>query len=87
MLLAAYTLPVAVTGDAVSWWLFAVIAALFLTLVFIQHSDHVTSWGRAPDGEKGSFSVRTGAIGNTAVALGAAAIALAVRGAGRRARR
>ena len=78
VLLAAYTLPVAVTGDAVSWWLFAVIAGLFLTLVFIQHSDHVTSWGRAPDGEKGSFSVRTGAIGNTALALGATAIALAV---------
>ena len=78
VLLAAYTLPVAVTGDAVSWWLFCVIAALFLTLVFLQHSDHVTSWGRAPDGEKGSFSVRTGAIGNTAVALGAGAIALAV---------
>lgn len=78
VLLAAYTLPVAVTGDAVSWWLFAVIAGLFLTLVFIQHSDHVTSWGRAPEGEKGSFSVRTGAIGNTALALGATAIALAV---------
>ncbi|MDR7253854.1 transglutaminase-like putative cysteine protease [Nocardioides sp. BE266] len=77
-LLAAYTLPVAVTGEAVSWWLFVVIAGLFLTLVFIQHSDHVTSWGRAPDGEKGSFSVRTGAIGNTALALGAASIALAV---------
>ncbi len=77
-LLTAYTLPVAVTGQAVSWWLFAVVAGLFLTLVFLQHSDHVTSWGRAPDGEKGSFSVRTGAIGNTALALGAAAIALAV---------
>jgi transglutaminase-like putative cysteine protease len=78
VLLAAYTLPVAVTGDAVSWWLFVVIAGLFLTLVFLQHSDHVTSWGRAPDGEKGSFSVRTGAISNTALALGTAAIALAV---------
>lgn len=78
VLLAAYTLPVAVTGEAVSWWLFSIIAALFLTLVFLQHSDHVTSWGRAPEGEKGSFSVRTGAIGNTAIALGAGAIALAV---------
>ena len=78
VLLAAYTLPVAVTGDAVSWWLFIVIAGLFLALVFIQHSDHVTSWGRAPEGDRGSFSVRTGAIGNTALALGATAIALAV---------
>ncbi len=78
VLLAAYTLPVAVTGEAVSWWLFAAIAALFLTLVFLQHSDHVTSWGRSPDADRSSFSVRTGAIGNTAVALGAAAIALAV---------
>lgn len=78
VLLAAYTLPVAVTGDPVSWWLFAVVAGLFLTLVFIQHSDHVASWGRAPDGEKGSFSVRTGAVGNTALAIGATAIALAV---------
>ena len=77
-LLAAYTLPVAVTGEAVSWWLFSVVAGLFLTLVFLQHSDHVTSWGRAPDGDRGSFSVRTGAIGNTALALGAASIALAV---------
>ena len=78
VLLAAYTLPVAVTGEAVSWWLFIVIAGLYLTLVFLQHSDHVTSWGRSPDGERGSFSVRTGAIGNTALALGATAIALAV---------
>lgn len=78
VLLAAYTLPVAVTGEAVSWWLFAVVAALFLTLVFIQHSDHVASWGRAPDGERGAFSVRTGAISNTAVGLGTTAIALAV---------
>ena len=77
-LLAAYTLPVAVTGEAVSWWLFSVVAGLFLTLVFLQHSDHVTSWGRAADGEKGSFSVRTGAIGNTALGLGAGAIALAL---------
>ena len=68
VLLAAYTLPVAVTGEAVSWWLFSVVAGLFLALVFLQHSDHVTSWGRAADGEKGSFSVRTGAIGNTALA-------------------
>ncbi len=78
VLLAAYTVPVAVTGEAVSWWLFAAIAALFLTLVFLQHSDHVTSWGRSPEADRSSFSVRTGAIGNTAVALGAAAIALAV---------
>ena len=78
VLLAAYTLPIAVTGEAVSWWLFAVVAALFLTLVFLQHSDHVNAWGRAADGEGGSFSVRTGAIGNSALALGAAAIAMAV---------
>lgn len=78
VLLAAYTLPVAVTGDPVSWWLFAVVAGLFLTLVFIQHSDHVAGWGRAPDGDKGSFSVRTGAVGNTALAIGTTAIALAV---------
>ncbi len=78
VLLAAYTLPVAVTGEAVSWWLFSIVAGLFLALVFLQHSDHVTSWGRAADGEKGSFSVRTGAIGNTALGLGAGAIALAL---------
>ena len=78
VLLAAYTLPVAVTGQAVSWWLFVIVSGLFLTMVFIQHSDHVAGWGRAPDGEKGSFSVRTGAIGNTGIALGGAAVALAV---------
>lgn len=78
VLLAAYTLPVAVSGEAVSWWLFAIISGLFLVLVFLQHSDHVTSWGRAADDQTSSFSVRTGAIGNTAIALGAAAIALAV---------
>ncbi|MCY7399815.1 MAG: DUF3488 and transglutaminase-like domain-containing protein [Nocardioides sp.] len=78
VLLAAYTLPIAVTGKAVSWWIFVVVAALFLALVFIQHSDHVSSWGRAADDDTGSFSVRTGAIGNTAIALGASAIALAV---------
>lgn len=78
VLLAGYTLPVAVTGEAVSWWLFAVVSGLFLALVFLQHSDHVTSWGRSADGDRTSFSVRTGAIGNTAMALGGSAIALAV---------
>ncbi|WP_210502465.1 transglutaminase family protein [Nocardioides xinjiangensis] len=78
VLLAAYTLPVAVTGNGVSWLLFIVIAGFFLALVFLQHNDQLTSWGRSPDGDRGSFSVRTGAIGNTALALGAGAIALAV---------
>lgn len=78
VLLAAYTLPVTVTGIAAPWWLFAVTAGLFLGMLFLQHSDHLASWGRSPAGEPGGFSVRTGAIGNTALALGSAAIALAV---------
>ena len=81
VLLAAYTVPVAVDRRGR-----LVVAlrrrspALFLTLVFLQHSDARRPAGAAPpDGEQGRRSPCAPApIGNTAVALGAAAIALAV---------
>ncbi len=78
VLLASYTIPVAVTGNGVSWWLFMAISALFLALLYIQHADHVAHWGRVPDAGNSSASIETGAIGNTAIALGSVAIVLAV---------
>lgn len=78
VLLAAYTLPVTVTGEGVSWWLFVVVAALFLGLVFVQHADQLAAWGRSAADDASGFSVRTGAVNTTAVALGASAIGLAL---------
>ena len=78
VLLTAYTLPVAVTGDGVSWWIFVATATLFLGSVYVQHSDQLAAWSRTADTDAGGFSVRTGAVASTATSLGVGAIGLAL---------
>ncbi len=82
-LLAIYAIPVSVLGDGVSWWVFVATAAGYLSLLFLQESEHVARWGR-PLGvdpaiaDPSGFGVSTGAIRSTAGAIGGAATALAV---------
>ena len=82
-LLAVFTIPVGMIGDAVSWWIFAVTAAGFLVLLFLQESDQVSRWGRplGIDRETGdpiAFGGGASTVRGTAGLVGGAATALAV---------
>ncbi len=82
-LLAVFTVPVGMIGDAVSWWIFAVTAAGFLFLLFLQESDQVSRWGRplGIDQETGdpiAFGGGASNVRGTAGLVGGAATALAV---------
>lgn len=78
-LLAIFTVPVSVVGDEVAWWVFALAAAGYLTLMFLQERELTTRWGRPLGGERetgdslgaGGHTVRgaAGLIGSAATAL------------------
>lgn len=84
VLLAAYSLPVTLAAPGVSWWLFAIAAALFLAVLFVEHDEQLTRWGRgsnASDEEEtdpAAFGVRTGAVRGAALVIGATSTALAL---------
>ncbi|WP_395694709.1 transglutaminaseTgpA domain-containing protein [Nocardioides sp.] len=82
-LLAVYSVPIGLLGDAVGWGVFATTAAGFLTMLFLQESDHVTRWGRplGVDRETGdpiSFGAGAHVVRGTAGTVGGVATALAV---------
>jgi transglutaminase-like putative cysteine protease len=76
-LLAIYSVPVSVLGGGVTWWAFALTAFGFLLMLYLQHSEAVSRWGRSLEGHRGldgqSSTIRAGAG-----SVGAAATALAV---------
>lgn len=83
VLLAAYSLPVTLSAPGVSWWGFVLAAALFLAMLFVQHDEQLTRWGRGSgaseeDADPAAFGVRTGAVRGAALAIGGAATALAL---------
>ncbi|WP_457205417.1 transglutaminase family protein [Nocardioides sp. P5_C9_2] len=81
VLLAAYSVPVSVTGEGPSWWTFVLISAGFLSMMFIAHEDQVTRWGREvgdEDADPTGFGARTGAVRGSAVTIGATATAMAI---------
>ncbi|QZY27970.1 transglutaminaseTgpA domain-containing protein [Nocardioides coralli] len=45
-LLTIYAIPVSLLGDGVPWWTFALTAAGFLLLLFVQQRELVARWGR-----------------------------------------
>ena len=45
-LLTVYSIPVSLVGGGVSWWVFALTAAGFLTMLFLQEGEQVARWGR-----------------------------------------
>lgn len=82
-LLTIYSIPVSMLGGGVSWWVFALIAAGFLGLLFLQETEQVARWGR-PLGEDpaladpSGFGVTTGMVRTTAGTIGGVATALAI---------
>ncbi len=91
VLLCVYTVPLAVTGRGVSWFVFVLAAAGFLALLHAQHTQSVTRWGRGlradgtvsdtvteQESPEDSFGVRTGFSSTVAARLGIAAVVLAV---------
>ncbi len=82
-LLALYSLPASLPVGGVSWWLFALMAGGFLLMLFLQHDEHLSRWGRGlnqreEDADPTAFGVRTGAVRGTAFAMGGIATALAL---------
>ena len=82
-LLTIYSVPVSMLGGGVTWWIFALTAAGFLGMLFLQESEQVARWGR-PLGvdpavaDPTGFGVTTGAVRTTAGTIGGVATALAV---------
>lgn len=80
-LLAIYSIPVSLLDSGLSWWVFALTATGFLTLLHLHEGEQVARWGRSLSHEsssgnpsaigRGSSSVRrsAGTIGGIATAL------------------
>ncbi len=80
-LLTIYSIPVSMISGGVPWWSFALTAAGFLLMLFLQHREQTTRWGRGigETGATGStVSISTTALRTSASALAGAALVLAV---------
>ncbi len=81
-LLTVYSVPVSLLVGGVSWWVFAITAAGFLTMLFLQVNEQLARWGRPLGTEEASdptgFGVRTGTVRASAGTIGAVATALAI---------
>ena len=79
-LLTVYSVPVSLLGGALSWWIFALTAAGFLTMLFLHEGEQVARWGRnlGEDPGAGAPVVGTGTTRATAGRVGGIATALAV---------
>ncbi|MGI8644782.1 MAG: transglutaminaseTgpA domain-containing protein [Nocardioides sp.] len=82
-LLTIYTIPVSLTGEGVSWWVFAAIAGGFVLMLFLQESEHLSRWGRTLGqddavNDPSGFSVRTGDIRTSAAGIAGLATAVAL---------
>jgi len=81
-LLTIYSIPVSMLGGGVAWWSFLLTASGFLTMLFLQHREQTSRWGRGI-GEAGrepgtSTAVSSHAIRTSAGSLGSVALLLAV---------
>ncbi|QBR90840.1 DUF3488 and transglutaminase-like domain-containing protein [Nocardioides euryhalodurans] len=77
-LLAIYSIPVSMLGGGVAWWAFALASGGFLFMLYLQHSDAITRWGRALEERHGTYGGRAPAVRAGAAGVGAAALGLAV---------
>ena len=82
-LLTIYTIPVSMAGDSIAWWVFALTAAGFLTMLYLQEADQVSRWGRplGEDRETGdpiAFGAGAHTVRATAGTVGGVATALAL---------
>lgn len=82
VLLAVYSVPVAITGSGVSWPVFSAMAAGFLVMLHLVHDEQISRWGRAlgteHEADPGALEVRRGGVHGSALVIGATATALAV---------
>jgi transglutaminase-like putative cysteine protease len=81
-LLTIYSIPISMISGGVAWWSFALTAGGFLLLLFLQHREQTTRWGRGI-GEDGAttgspVSLSTTAVRTSAGALAGSALVLAV---------
>ena len=81
-LLTIFSVPLSMLGSGPAWYIFALTAGGFLTMLFIHEDEQVSRWGRSLDRETGgdaeSFGVRTGAVRTNAGAIGGLVTALAI---------
>ncbi|GAA1912015.1 hypothetical protein GCM10009737_11900 [Nocardioides lentus] len=88
-LLTVYTLPVSMLGGGVAWWVFALPAAGFVSMLYQHTEAELDRWDAPSAGASGApggpgaadaagFGVRTGGVRGTALGIGTAATALAV---------
>ena len=77
-LLAIYSIPVSVLGGGVAWWAFALTAAGFLLMLYLQHGEAVARWGRSLEGQRGGLDGQSSTVRAGAGTVGIAATALAV---------
>jgi transglutaminase-like putative cysteine protease len=82
-LLTIFSVPLSMLGSGPSWWVFALTAAGFMTMLFIHEDEQVSRWGRSLDRETGGgdpegFGVRTGAVRASAGAIGGVVTAVAI---------
>ncbi len=80
-LLTIYSIPISMISGGVAWWSFALTAGGFLLLLFLQHREQTTRWGRGigEDGTTGStVSISSSAVRTSAGALAGSALVLAV---------
>lgn len=82
-LLAVFSVPLGMVDTTINPWVFALTAAGFLAMLYLQESEQVARWGRpiGEDRETGdpiAFGAGSHAVRGTAGLIGGAATALAV---------
>ncbi len=82
-LLTIYSVPVSLVGGGVSWWVFALTAAGFMTMLFLQENEQVARWGRPlgqdpAEADPSGFGMTTGATRTSAGTIGSVATVIAL---------
>ncbi len=83
VLLTVYTLPVTVWGRSISWLVFVLVAAGFMSMLFLREDERFSQWGRQITGDPSAsgptgFGVRTGSARGNALAVGGSATVAAL---------
>lgn len=82
-LLAIFSVPAGMVDGGFAWWVFAGTAFGYLSMLYLQESDHVARWGRPLGMERGTgdpllFGAGATTVRSTASLVGGAATAIAV---------
>lgn len=77
-LLTVYSVPISLIDRGLSWWVFAVTAAGFLLMLFLQEEEHLSRWGRSLDGNTRPVRRLSDSVRASAVLIGSVATAAAL---------